>query len=305
MDLQKWGNENKGDTMKKKYFLLTVLFLVFLSSAVLIVEDKNVLERIDRKNRQETWFEDYKVISHALGGIDGKDYTNSYEALEHSYEKGQRVVEADFLFTSDDVLVLRHYWKDDLGQEDFDGSAPTLEKFKATPIFSDYTPMTAEDLAAYMSFHKDLYLVTDVKHKMKSTTFEDAIKEFVKIAKKTDPSILKRVIVQIYCEEDYSKMEKIYPFESYIFTLYKLPKEYKDQYGKIAEFCKKAGISVVTMPAKWIKNKSDIEELTENGIKVYVHTVNEYEEALTMLGLGVNGIYTDYLYESDLADMEE
>ncbi len=290
--------------MKKRYFLLAVLLLVFLGWGVLIVKDKNISEPTGR-NRQETWFENYKVISHALGGIDGKDYTNSFEALEYSYEKGQRVLEADFLFTSDDVLVLRHYWKDDLGQENSDGSAPTLEEVKNTPIYSAYTPVMAEELVRYMSSHKDLYLVTDVKHKLKSTTFEDAIKEFVKIAGKTDPSILERVIVQIYCEEDYAKMEKIYPFESYIFTLYKLPKEYKDQYGKIAEFCKKAGISVVTMPAKWIKDKSDIEELTENDIKVYVHTVNEQEEAVKMLGYGVNGIYSDYLYESDLADMEE
>lgn len=291
--------------MKKKRFLLAVLLLLLLAATVWIIKDRNVLE-LDRNmaKRKETWFEDYKVISHALGGIDGKDYTNSYEALEFSYEKGQRVVEADFLFTADGTLVLRHYWKDDLGQENFDGTAPTLEEFKSTPIFGAYTPMTAEELTAYMSSHEDLYLVTDVKHKLKSTTFEDTMKEFVKIARKTDPSILKRVIVQIYCEEDYRKMEKIYPFESYIFTLYKLPKEYKDQYGKIAEFCKKTGISVVTMPAKWIKDKTDIEELTGNDIKVYVHTVNEQEDAVKMFGMGVNGIYTDYLYESDFQNLD-
>ena len=289
--------------MKKKFVLLAVLFFLLLAAGIVwLIKDQNILEYYyyrNAANRQETWFEDYKVISHALGGIDGKDYTNSYEALEFSYEKGQRVVEADFLFTSDGTLVLRHYWKDDLGQENFDGSAPTLEEFKATPIFSAYTPMTAEELMVYMSSHEDLYLVTDVKHKMQSTTFEDTMKEFVKLARQTDASILERVIVQIYCEDDYKKMEKIYPFESYIFTLYKLPKEYKDQYGKIAEFCKKAGISVVTMPAKWIADKSDIEELTGNDIKVYVHTVNEYEEAAKMMELGVHGIYTDYLYESD------
>ncbi|MBD5542787.1 MAG: hypothetical protein HDR01_00725 [Lachnospiraceae bacterium] len=293
--------------MKKKIILPIVLLLVLLAAGIIwLIKDKNILEYVERNaaNRQETWCEDYKVISHALGGIDGIDYTNSYEALEFSYEKGQRVVEADFLFTSDGALVLRHYWEDDLGQENFDGSAPTLEEFKAMPIFSVYTPMTAEELAAYMSSHGDLYLVTDVKHKMKSTTFEDTMKEFVKIAKETDASILKRVIVQIYCEDDYKKMEKIYPFESYIFTLYKLPKEYKDQYGKIAEFCKKNGISVVTMPAKWVKEKSDIEELTGNDIKVYVHTVNEYEEAVKLLEMGVSGIYTDYLYESDFQDMD-
>lgn len=280
--------------MRKRFFSAALL-LLFLA-AVVWINDRKLDRHIDR---EETWFEDYKVISHACGGIDGKDYTNSYEALELSYEKGQRVVEADFLFTSDGALVLRHYWKDDLGQENFDGTAPTLEEFKSTPIFGVYTPMTAEDFVAYMSSHEDLYLVTDVKHKMKSTTFEDTMKEFVKIAKQIDASVLERVIVQIYCEDDYKKMEKIYPFASYIFTLYKLPKQYKDNYGKIAEFCKESGISVVTMPAKWIKEKADIEELTENDIRVYVHTVNEQEEAVKMLGMGVTGIYTDYLYESD------
>lgn len=279
----------------RKRFLSAALLLLFLA-AVVWINDKKLDRHMDR---QETWFEDYKVISHALGGIDGKDYTNSYEALELSYEKGQRVVEADFLFTADGTLVLRHYWKDDLGQENFDGTAPTLEEFKSTPIFDVYTPMTAEELVAYMSSHEDLYLVTDVKHKMKSTTFQDTMKEFVKIAKQIDASVLERVIVQIYCEDDYKKMEKIYHFESYIFTLYKLPKEYKDQYEKITEFCRKSGISVVTMPAKWIKDKADIEELTESDIKVYVHTVNEQEEAVKMFGMGVTGIYTDYLYESD------
>lgn len=82
-------------------------------------------------------------------------------------------------------------------------------------------------------------------------------------------------------------------------------KAYRDQYGKVADFCKNNGISVVTIPVEWIEDKTDIEQLTENDIKVYVHTVNEYKEAVKMLGFGVNGIYLDYLYESDLADMEE
>lgn len=272
--------------MKKKYFLLAVLFLLFLAAAAWAEKEKHVLGRIEREitnSRRKPWFEEYKVISHALGGIDGKDCTNSYEALEYSYEKGQRVVEADFCFTSDGVLVLQHYWKDDAGEDELSGNAPTLEEFKAAPILGTYTPMTAEELVIYMSSHKDLYLVTDVKHKMKSTTFEEAMEEFVKIAKKIDSSVLKRVIVQIYCGKDYSKMEKIYPFYNYIFTLYKREKAYRNQYGKVADFCKKNEISVVAMPVKWIENKTDIEPLTENGIKVYVHTVNEYDETMKMV----------------------
>lgn len=291
--------------MKKKYFLLVVLFLLFLAAAVLIEKEKHVLGRIEREitnTRRKPWSEEYKVISHALGGIDGKDCTNSFEALEYSYENGQRVVEADFCFTSDGVLVLQHYWKDDSGKDELLGNAPTLEEFKQTAILGSYTPMTAEELIIYMSSHKDLYLVTDVKHKIKSTTFEEAMEEFVETAKRIDASVLKRVIVQIYRGKDYYQMEKIYPFYNYIFTLYKGENAYRNQYGKVADFCNNHGISVVTMPAKWIEDQADIKELTENDIRVYVHTVNEYEQAVKMLEFGVNGIYSDYLYERDLTD---
>lgn len=293
--------------MKGNSRILTGLFVLFIAmGAVLAIKDENFFLRMKRNwISKENWFLEYKTISHALGGIDGKDYTNSLEALEYSYAKGQKVVEADFRFTEDGVLVCRHDWKDDLGQDSISGnSKPDLETFKSSLIFDAYTPMSAEDLIEWMSAHEDVYLVTDVKHSLKSSGFEKTIKEFVRLAKNKDASILNRVIIQIYCEEDFEKIEKIYPFESYIFTLYKKPEEYKNQYDKVSVFCKEKGISVVTMPANWIESAEDIEPLLENNIHVYVHTLNDLETVGQMLALGVNGIYTDFLYENDIREME-
>ena len=41
------------------------------------------------------------MICHAMGGIDGNDYSNSLEAFKHNYAKGHRYFEVDFQYTSD------------------------------------------------------------------------------------------------------------------------------------------------------------------------------------------------------------
>ena len=57
------------------------------------------------------------LIAHSLGGIENGKYSNSLEAFQSNYAKGMRVFETDFSWTSDHVLVLRHDWERELGQE--------------------------------------------------------------------------------------------------------------------------------------------------------------------------------------------
>ena len=51
------------------------------------------------------------MIAHAGGGINGINYSNSIEALNHNYAKGFRYFEMDFSWTSDNKLVCLHDWK--------------------------------------------------------------------------------------------------------------------------------------------------------------------------------------------------
>ena len=54
------------------------------------------------------WTAGNPLIAHALGEYDGKIETNSQEAFISSWENGYRVMEADFIYTSDGALVVRH-----------------------------------------------------------------------------------------------------------------------------------------------------------------------------------------------------
>ena len=96
-----------------------------------------------------------------MGEYDGKIETNSQEAFISSWENGYRVMEADFIYTSDGVLVVRHDF-------DKDGSYYRLEiepgsnlvmdsnTFQNKKIIYEQTPMTV----SYT--HLDVYKRQDV-----------------------------------------------------------------------------------------------------------------------------------------------
>ena len=49
-------------------------------------------------------------VAHAMGGIDGRLYTNTREAFLQNYSRGFRVFELDLAMTTDSALVLAHDW---------------------------------------------------------------------------------------------------------------------------------------------------------------------------------------------------
>lgn len=91
---QKWSNDQEWKYRNKEIVLL---------------EKYNAIEKWE-----ECW--KYNVIAHSGGGIEGKVYTNSKEAMELAYSNGTRMFDIDLRFTSDEKLVLRHSWTDDLEQ---------------------------------------------------------------------------------------------------------------------------------------------------------------------------------------------
>ncbi len=257
-----------------------------------------------KKGRQkaaaEEWYERWPVICHALGRTEeGDDLTNSYEALLYNYAKGQRVFEADIAITSDNVAVLRHDWESDLGQgERFgwteeDRQVPSAEKFLAAPIYEKYTPMTLLDLYREMQEKQDLYVVLDPKYSqdvrmqfgiLADTALENGCEE-----------VLDRVVVQLYYEQMYEEVREVYPFQNYLYTLY-----YVGYPGEAAgAFCEREGIPVLVMPSTWL-NDTILQEVDNYPVRLYVHTVNEQEDAGRLFNQGVDGIYSDVILPKDL-----
>ena len=134
--------------------------------------------------RNRAWYEKYPVICHALGRTqEGDTLTNSLEAFQYNYKRGQRVFEADVQITSDGKMVLRHDWVSGLGQEEAfgwteeDSWAVTAEEFLSSPIYGKYTPLSLEDWFAIMREYPDIWFVTDTKYSS-PFSFTNFIKSF-------------------------------------------------------------------------------------------------------------------------------
>ena len=248
------------------------------------------------------WQSKNPLIAHALGEADGKIETNSKEAFLTSWQNGFRAVEADFTYTSDGTLVVRHDFEKDgsyyrLEIKPSGSLVMDTKTFTSTPAVYEQTPMTAVDLLYLMQEYPDMYLITDTKTTDKAQV-QRQFRDLVNIANNIgSPEILSRIIPQLYNKEMLSWIKEIYPFENWIFTLYLYA---NPNYGDIANFCAANGIDTVTLHIDRAK-KENISKLKAKGLKVYAHTVNRYRIFEDALAAGVDGIYTDRIKPYELS----
>ena len=260
-----------------------------------------------RAEQNKKWYEENRLVAHALGAIEDKKETNSKEAFIHSWENGYKVMEADFSFTSDNILVVRHDFDQDsyynLEQKVNGSTEMNSGRFSNEKINFRYTPITATQLLTLLAEYEDVYLITDTKY----TDTQRIQKEFTAIVNAAKAmgkeDILNRIVVQIYNTEMLDTVKQIYPFTNWIYTLYQTP---NPNYDEIAAFCANNGIDVVTVNYEAVK-KENIQKLTAKGIRVYAHTVNRMLDFKMMLEAGCYGIYTDYIkpYDLDIVNMKK
>ena len=247
------------------------------------------------------WQSGNKLIAHAFGEVDNKIETNSKEAFINAWENGFRVVEGDFTYTSDGVLVLRHDFEKDGSYARLD--IPTTgdvvmdsQTFMNSPIIFTQTPLRAVDLIALMSEYPDMYLVTDTKDTDKATV-QKQFGDIVKIANNLGcPEVLDRIIPQLYNKGMIDWIREIHPFENWIFTLYLYN---NPDYTDIANFCKTKGIQTVTLHIDRA-TQENVSKLKAQGLYVYAHTTNRYLTMKNLMAVGVDGIYTDRIKPYEL-----
>lgn len=242
-------------------------------------------------NFDYSWTE-HPYIAHAMGGILGDTYTNSYEAFLLNYQLGQRVFEVDFVLTEDGDTVAEHdgtSWQDHTsGTENV---AFTHDNFMSYLAYDKYHRLDAQDVLEIMQKYPDIYIVTDSKYYDESRVTAQFTR-FVELAKKIDPAVLDRIIIQIYRPEMLSTVMQIYPWKSIIYTLYLNAENWTPE--NVLAFSQESGVKFITMWDTWVK--PEILTLWDtNGIKVAAHTVNNLATANQLRALGVDVIYTDFL----------
>lgn len=249
-------------------------------------------------------FQKYRLIAHAMGGVNQNyRYTNSKEGFIEHYNKGTRIFEVDLAETKEGAIVARHDWSNSLydileQKNEYKDEKPlTLDDFKSKKINNILTPLTLNDIVDLMLEYDDFYIVTDSKSSKK----DDVNRLFIKLVdklNKADPSLIDRVIPQIYNRDMFFLLKDIYDFKSILYTLYLE----SSSYSEVIEFAKEYKISGIVMSEDKY-NKYFVEELNKNGIKSYVHTINDQEKIKKYIDEGVYGIYTDYVYENDMSDL--
>lgn len=252
---------------------IRILIMVLCLCLSACSDDKGKWQSPHPLSADEQW------VAHAGGSLPEKGYTNSLEALNNSYRAGMHLVELDFEWTKDGTLVLLHDWKDVVS--DLYGQGPgqrTLAQFKALKT-SRLTPLSAQDLFAWLDAHPNVVIITDVK--------SDSVKALEWI-QANYPSYAERFIPQIYHFEEYEPVRRL-GYYRVILTLYRLHKEDADALS----FCRTHPVWAVTMPEKRVFKGSLTEDLRVLHIPVYVHTVNEPERMDILFRRGVFGIYTD------------
>ena len=237
------------------------------------------------------------VIAHAMGRIGEHDYTNSREAFEANYALGQRIFEVDFRITDVMGLVCVHNEKNWRTANGLPEDTPfTMEAFTRSRLYGELTPLRGEEIIDLMAEYPDIYFVTDTKYTDR-TLVQLMFSALTAYAKKNAPETLDRLIPQIYNENMYTYVMDVYPFRSLIYTLYAT----ETTASLACDFCDATNVKFITIP----KQKADARTIAlvkSRGIGLGVHTVNDAEEARTLLASGVDMIYSDYLTAAALEE---
>lgn len=222
-------------------------------------------------------------VAHAGGGIAGRTYTNSLEALDESYARGFRFFEVDLSWTADDYLALTHDWADWYVPH-FVGATtepPTRADFLEMRRHDGLTPLALPQLLDWLRKHSDAWVVTDIKERN-----VDGLTRIAEVA----GELTERFVPQIYETSEFPAVRKL-GFKDIILTLYRT----KAGDDEVVEFAGQHELFAITLP-EWRARATDIvRRLRRLGTPVYAHTINRAHRARQMAERGVTGVYTDHL----------
>ena len=284
--------------MKRIILLIEILLAACLFTGS--VPYGNAKEEIAVNTPEFNW-ENYNIITHALGGLDGYTYLNSRESFINHYDKGCRFFEVDLSQTSDGVWVCRHNWKEPMGQWEGDKKKVlSAEEFLNTPIYGKYTPMSFEDLLKLLDEYPDAFVTIDSKQysvRNYQRTLEDYA-QYREIAINAGlEHTLGQIIPELYNSAMYSGTTLVYKFPAYLYSLWQ---EYSiEELNDIADFCQANQIQAVSLYCEYWSE--DVQKIfVERDILVYIYTINDEEKAREYVKAGAKGVCTDTLISENL-----
>lgn len=261
--------------MKKQILLALVLFAVILT-----VEPAVANEKIS------------PVIAHGGGMYRQFETSNSVEAVLQAIENGVTLIELDLSLTSDGEIIMLHDWNRTITHylgENFDQRL-SKNQFENCVIFGELEPLTFDKLIKILDKNPQVRIITDTK--------EDTLPILEKIAEKYS-DYKGKMIPQIYEYEEFEPVHAL-GYEDVILTVYL--QEKPDAEG-IISFAKTNDLYGVTMP-EYEARKGLCKAVAKEGIPVFVHPINTYEDAKEFMELGATAVYSGSLLPQELEGLE-
>ena len=215
-----------------------------------------------------------RVIAHGGGAYRGYETTNSFEALNHAIDAGYKIIELDMELSSDNKIIMLHDW--DRTAAHYYGSVfpkkLTQSQFTRLSVFGELQVLTFDKLAEILKAHQDVRIVTDTKG--------DNLQILAAISENY-PDLKERFIPQIYDYDQWSGANGL-GYQDVILTLYAMADPDAE---KAAAFAREHELYAVAMP-DYMADRGLCRQIAGRGVKVYVHPVSGYEDALQYMKQG-------------------
>lgn len=247
-----------------------------------------------------------RIVRHGSGLIEGNTVSNSYEALQDSYQKGYRFIEVDLCLTNDDQLVCSHGFTENdsirTGNE-WENGIPDMEEFMQTRIYGKYTPMTICDLVVWMKKHRDTDIYLDIKNMdyYKSKTVVKRIKAAVGRRK----SLYDRMLISARNIDMLKAFSEAGCFR-FLHFWYAPPEERDKAIQTTDDFiriCNKYDVKSWSIGTKYIGNE-DITELLGSDMRSCIYNIKSDYELSLYEKMGFDYFISDNLEHDRLNKIE-
>jgi len=273
---------------KRTIYGLLAVFLVLLSTALFFVPSAPAPVPYPPEPPEERRLE---LVAHAGGVVGGYVYSNTLEALQNSVARGYRLIELDFMPTTDGRIVLTHVWHYMTtrvpGAYDH---IVSYDVFMSYRLYNRYTPMNLEMLIDFLDEHPDIRVITDTKDGY------DAYTALYVIAEQF-PGHIHRFIAQAYRFEHVNRIRAL-GFEDVIVTLYMYPPAFFDDPAEIARLAQEHDVYAITISEYGVDHAYAALLDVEN-VRFFANTVNNPYRAQELFEMGFFGIYTNFLVPED------
>ncbi len=305
---QSWAVKSSPVSLNTNESLLNQIKYAYESGRATNIENIALTAHFRESVTKE--FYAFQTIAHALGGApwlpSANTYLNSLEVFDYHYGMGQRFFEIDLLLTKDGKIVALHQYETEL----------LYDEFMATRR-EGFTPIDLELLIDMMLQYPEIRMDLDILSVYRSgyegtvaeklTLFYDSLDAEIRERDSGDGAvyedIYERLVLEIFFDSHLSsQMLEIAKDEKYGFKYFmyaglgdqETPTGTSDhELEAILQWCVANDIKMMSTK---IVDKDFIAMTDRYDIFTFAYTYNSLERIQQLLSIGVDCVFTDFVY---------